>query len=142
MAPAIDSTLLEQQDHWPQTTYSILDEMVSRGNLVAGFLKSELQQLRIILEKLPSPPHNRLAAAEPPHYDSGRASTPHRSKVRTENNLAVPQAIDNQPLSKNMLIGDFTWTDGLTTEQLLTVADSIDLNGLEWMPSTLIEFGE
>lgn len=46
MAPAIDASLVVDTSTWLQRGYDILDDMVSRGNLVAVQLKSELRQLQ------------------------------------------------------------------------------------------------
>ncbi|KAL3467055.1 hypothetical protein BJX64DRAFT_274107 [Aspergillus heterothallicus] len=52
MAPAIDSNLMDNQMPWLQKSCVVLDDMITRGNLIARFRKAELEQLDSLLSQL------------------------------------------------------------------------------------------
>lgn len=115
-----------------QKTHVILDEMVSRGNLIAAFRKSELQQLDETLTKL----HTTTSANLAPARD----------------NTTVMQGFDGDPTTTGggggESLGDIgsshsqmpfeplhDWNseEGLSGDQLIAVADSLDFTDLDWL---------
>lgn len=50
-APSIDPCLLEDPEPWLDKAYEVLEEMVYRGNTVARFRRTELDQLRELLKQ-------------------------------------------------------------------------------------------
>jgi len=51
LAPFVDPYLLDDSLPWLQKAYDVLDEMVYRGNQIAAFRRSDLQQLHDLLRE-------------------------------------------------------------------------------------------
>lgn len=117
----------EQNESWLQTTHLKLDEMVSRGNLIAGFRKAELQQLDETLTRL--------------HSTSTNSATTHGP---------VMQSLAGEPTGEEGLrdigssqsqmqfepLHDWNSEEGLSGDQLIAVADSLDFTNLDWLSAT------
>lgn len=156
LAPAIDTTLLERHIPWADTAYSVLDGMISRGNLTAKARKSELQQLESILNQIPLSFANQPVASgsnsarlhpqqrtnEPFSMGStdGAASQAHTYQMDAANVAMqeptwkhgltadqLPTQASNEPMDLS------TWNYGFTADQLLMVADSLDIDGVDWL---------
>lgn len=122
MAASIDHSLLDGNNEVIQRSFQILDEMRVRGNLVAGLLKRELQQLEAILSQ-----------AQPIDY---------RRNSVTDSCLSMykgPASVDSQgnpydplPPFMDSTIGTADWQYSMTTEQMIRVADSLDFEGIDW----------
>lgn len=102
-----------------ELSYRILDEMTTRGNRVAGFLKAELQQLETILNQ-----------ALPLH---GRSISMADSCLSAHANAACQGNSEGMlPPFMDCAISDANWQYTMTTEQMIQVADSIDFEGIDW----------
>jgi proline utilization trans-activator len=136
MSTAIDASLLEGHGPWSEVAYSILDEMASRGNMIAVFRKRELQKLASVLSHLPPPKPGSQPEAERDHYgreNAQNASTgipPNWNPLNASNQMGTTN-LDYQPFDGTL------WPDELTAEQLMVIADSIGLDGLDWMTTSL-----
>ena len=120
----VDPSLLRKNESWQQTIYSVLDEMVSRGNLIAGLRKSELQQLEETLTRLHMTPANSSTAPDSATrgFDAGVSG---EECVR-----------DAGSSHSNMQFGplqDWNSEEGLSGDQLIAVADSLDFTNLDWL---------
>lgn len=123
VANAVDPTLQTGRDESQQITNSILDEMFSRGNLVAGLYKDELALLAQYLEKL----------------DAGTADQIDASGTSEQEGHHQTSSVMNDSLSADdMQLWDFD--SALTGEQLIEVADSLNLDGLEWLTNGSLNF--
>ena len=122
MSSAIDGSLLEGHEPWSERAYSILDEMASRGNMIAVYRKRELQKLASVLSHLPPPKVANQAQAE--HIQSTANAVPFNV-----NQMGMP-GMDYQ-------FDSAFWPDELNAEQLMLVADQLDLDGLDWMTASL-----
>lgn len=119
MAASIDSSLLGDEMQLTELSYRILDEMTTRGNRVAGFLKAEIQQLETILTQ-----------ALPLH---GRSDSMADSCLSTRINAASHGSSEGLlPPFMDCAISDANWQYTMTTEQMIQVADSIDFEGIDW----------
>ncbi|KAL4863875.1 hypothetical protein BDV12DRAFT_206112 [Aspergillus spectabilis] len=118
MAPAIDSALLESRKPWLQKSYMILDDMVSRGNLIAQFRKSELEQMSDLLYQLAP---DRLLESDDP-----------LRKGRQIGMSSPPPPVYRVPELP-------TLTDGLTTAEIMAVAESIDTGDVDWVAHAVTE---
>ena len=124
MGKVIDTRLLEDETFWTEAAYTILDEMISCGNMVAVMRKQELKHLTEVLS------HTR-----PPFHASVQRSgdcdrTPMPSDTQARNNLSVPDR-------NGHFTGDTFWNDEMTADQLLGIADALDLDGFDWMTASL-----
>ena len=136
MSKAIDASLLEGHGPWSEAAYDILDEMASRGNMIALFRKRELQRLASVLSQLPptimtgqpGAGHAQRGRLDPPTMDSGYFS--HGNLLNTANQMGTA-TMDYQPFDNNF------WQDEMGAEQLMLIADSLELDGLDWMTASL-----
>ncbi|KAE8331488.1 hypothetical protein BDV39DRAFT_189869 [Aspergillus sergii] len=123
-APAADASLLDDWTPWFHTSVTVLDEMISRGNLIAGFRKSELQQLAGML--------SHLADDGVIHStDLARKGQPDRIISR----LPSPSTPD-----RVFGISDIpNLHPGLTTAEIMAVAESIDTGDVDWIAHAVTE---
>ncbi|KAE8308255.1 hypothetical protein BDV41DRAFT_581645 [Aspergillus transmontanensis] len=123
-APAADASLLDDWTPWFHTSVTVLDEMISRGNLIAGFRKSELQQLAGML--------SHLADDEVIHStDLARKGQLDRIISR----LPSPSTPD-----RVFGISDIpNLHPGLTTAEIMAVAESIDTGDVDWIAQAVTE---
>jgi hypothetical protein len=131
----VDPSLLRDKGPWLETCFSILDEMISRGNLIAGFHKSELQQLDANLKLLPSSPRT-----DPPTHEPGQTSAP--NAINSVNMNAADETMsggDSIPMGFDYL-NEWNSDDGLSGEQLMALADSLDFGQLDWLGSDISSF--
>lgn len=127
MTAAISPILLADHSPWSQCAYDILDDMNARGNLAARLIQSELRQL-----------------------DAGLAQI----RIRDNTELTVPasalcelgEPIDVVPPSTSTgynpslepdLAQSFAQHYELSSDQLLELANSLDIDGLTFPVSSL-----
>ncbi|KAH0392946.1 hypothetical protein KCU89_g12928, partial [Aureobasidium melanogenum] len=119
MAAVIDPSLLGEEIQLTELSYRILDEMATRGNQVAGFLRLELQQLKTILSQAAPMGHRQVSITD--SFISNRVNA-----ASDENSGGIlPPFMDCD-------ISDANWQYTMTTEQMIQVADSIDFEGIDW----------
>lgn len=113
VADVVDPSLLVGCQESRDIAHSVLDEMFSRGNLVAGSYKDELAILEQYLAKL-----------------DNDVTYPARA-------VYVPEVSSSNTLSftDEETIDDWLLENGISGEQLNEVADSLNLDGLEWLTS-------
>lgn len=138
LANAVDTSLLRDKGPWLQTSFEVLDEMISRGNLIAGFHKSELQQLDEKLKMLPATPRSQPSA---------RPSTSEGPFVHRPNSVGVPYEQTDPgsglAMGYDYLLNEWNSDDGLSGEQLMALADSLDFGAigqLDWLDSDMAAF--
>ncbi|OGM44511.1 Zn(II)2Cys6 transcription factor [Aspergillus bombycis] len=123
-APAADASLLDDWTPWFHTSVTVLDEMISRGNLIAGFRKSELQQLAGMLSQL-------TADGDLQSVELARKGQLDRIISR----LPSPSTPD-----RVFGISDIpNLHPGLTTAEIMAVAESIDTGDVDWIAHAVTE---
>jgi hypothetical protein len=127
MAASVDPSLVKDPAPW----------LISRGNMVARLTKSELEQLKGNLTRLPSGGDGITAPVTRAANARSSLAAPEMSSQTIGNHLPVEPGpapyIDPQTSSTDFSIDDFNWQDGLTAEQLMNFADSMDLSALDWL---------
>jgi hypothetical protein len=132
----VDSSLLENQSSWLEKAYSFLETMVSSGNRIAAFRVIELRKLDEMLGDFLLTQHR-----------PSTASTMHDSGVGTQQTnvgLSFPEGYHTtaglMPLDDSMpppyagLSDEGSgFGDDLTAEQILAVAESMDIEGTDWL---------
>ncbi|KAL4880748.1 hypothetical protein BJY04DRAFT_207920 [Aspergillus karnatakaensis] len=116
LAPAIDAALLESRKPWLHKSYVILDDMISRGNLIAQFRKSELEQMSDLLYQL-----------APDRFPQGDDSL--RKQIDMSSPLPPAYRVPELP----------SLNDGLTTAEIMAVAESIDTGDVDWVAHAVTE---
>ncbi|KAG2411516.1 hypothetical protein HFD88_009072 [Aspergillus terreus] len=113
VVPAVDSCLLDEADNWLRKCYMVLDEMISRGNRIAAYRKSELDQLSRMLE-------------ETPDESLGKVDYDMRSQLPS---FLTPHSDDHPEIDGN----------GFTTAEIMAVAESIDIGDVDWIAHAVTE---
>ncbi|KAM5345814.1 hypothetical protein ACJ41O_011675 [Fusarium nematophilum] len=130
MAAGIDSSLLQDHSPWSQRAYAIMDEMSSRGNLVAEMVAAELRQLEGLLNKV------RVKDSEPVSLVSIHVrSTPGESHA--EDMDAAANTINVAGYSQGFEIDEqdefgLGLSYELSAEQLMNIANSLEIDSLTW----------
>ncbi|OQV04959.1 Fungal Zn2-Cys6 binuclear cluster domain-containing protein [Cladophialophora immunda] len=139
MAATVDSSLVKDCSPWLQRSHAVFDEMISRGNRVARMIKSELQQLENILNRLSSNEENQPVIFTRPSSLRGSLSQDDRHfRTAAAQPSLIPLApppytASSQPTNNDFPMDELSWQDGITAEQLLNFADSMDLSALDWL---------
>jgi proline utilization trans-activator len=122
LAGFVDSSLLNTQSPWLSKAFAFLDIIVDSGNRIAGFRLRELRKLEgmlaeysVLQTQLPyTPTASHNDTCPPPNQD-----------------LVQPYAVLNDESSG--------FGDDLTAEQILAVADSMELEGTDWLSTATVE---
>lgn len=117
--PVIDSHLLDDSTTWLRKSYLVLDEMISRGNRIAAFRKSELEQLGSMLSDLS---HDALGQVDQ------SATMPQIPLIPAFNG-------DDDALGDP----DSNSNSGLMTAEIMAVAESIDTGDVDWIAHAVTE---
>ncbi|KAE8414621.1 hypothetical protein BDV36DRAFT_298852 [Aspergillus pseudocaelatus] len=130
MAPTIDPTLIKNQSIWLKRSYSVLEYIISCGNMVAVQVKSELRHLDDILSRWPM--DDEFNQGEAPQQQSSRSSLPPEGPS-PKSALPQPMIVQNnfQPLEDTLQMEGVWWQEGLSSEYLINFANSIDLDSLD-----------
>ena len=120
----VDPSLLGKDEAWLQKTNTILEEMVSRGNLVAELRKAELQQLGETLTRLhsrPTAPLHAQGPAEPVFeaYPGGGYGARDAESTRS------PTQFES--------LHDWNSEEGFNGDGLNAVADALDFTPPDWL---------
>lgn len=125
LAASIDPGLLRDHSPWSQRAYAIFDEMGIRGNLSARLTRSELQQLDGELDRLGMKESTSLQsttyALREPDEGSYLVGAAPRVAPDGHGNALEPNSIEN-----------FEQHYELSPNQLMDLANSLDLNSLTW----------
>lgn len=139
MGPAID--IRWNYPTWLEKAYSIFEEMIEHGNLIAKFRRSELQLLDELLSCFPQD-HPRCLSA-PVSFPNNvlNPPAPHVSLASSfpPSTHALHQDLLSDPGPP--LDDEHGLTNGLTAAQIMAVADSIESIDTEWMSNAMVEHG-
>ncbi|GAB1218540.1 hypothetical protein ATERTT37_007799 [Aspergillus terreus] len=113
VVPAVDPCLLDESDNWLHKCYMVLDEMISRGNRIAAYRKSELDQLSRML-------------GETSDESLGKVDYGMRSQLPS---FLTPHSDDHAEIDGN----------GFTTAEIMAVAESIDIGDVDWIAHAVTE---
>jgi proline utilization trans-activator len=131
ISPAIDDQRIKDQPAWVQRVLMLLESMVSAGNLIASWRKSEIQQLDQMINKI-----LELRSKTPIPADIVHASASLQQVLRDPENLPLNQ--DSMQLqSFNMMhVGT---GDDISADQIMAIASSIQEEDVEWMDRAIAE---
>ncbi|KIW45224.1 uncharacterized protein PV06_03626 [Exophiala oligosperma] len=154
IAATVDPSLVDHSHpQWLQRTHAVLDEMVSRGNRVAGMIKLELSQLQDILGRLPPLDKDGRNLRRDPRATTGRQSDHLMQDVNrvmtanvgaTQSSRQIPADATSSPpcmmnppaessVSDEFVTEYINWQEGFPAEQLINFAESMDLSALDWL---------
>ncbi|RDW76925.1 hypothetical protein BP6252_04978 [Coleophoma cylindrospora] len=137
LAPAVDPLLSENPQQSLRVAYNALDEMAFRGNIIAATRKSELHLLEDLLSRIPfsavAPSGTENDASK--SHAQGKAQAEHNQIEGGFNSLDMNGLVHNVvpvPTDPEILASEY-WSHELGSEQLLALADSLELDGIDWM---------
>ncbi|KNG82270.1 hypothetical protein ANOM_009869 [Aspergillus nomiae NRRL 13137] len=125
LAAAIDPSLLRDHSPWSQRAYAIFDDMTARGNLSARLIRSELKQLDSELSQLAM--KGNMATVLPTHAP--------RESREGDNPVAMVPPVESGEHSHSLgskSAEGFEEHYELRPDQLMDLANSLDLNSLTW----------
>ena len=128
----VDPSLLRKNEAWVEKTHLILDEMVCRGNLIAGLRKAELEQLDETLTKLHSTSGNRVTT----HHT---ATTQGFEGDHSAGGESVRDFSSSHSHMQFEPLRDWNSEEELSGEQLIAVADSLDFTNLDWLTAAPLD---
>lgn len=106
--------------------FSVLDDMSLQGQLQAGEQKQQLQHLQQVFCTIPYP------LSQTPEF-------PASNSVQTQHDPASAVVIGPMGLpdgtDENAFAEDAIWRTDFTAEHLMAIANTLDLDGIDWMTS-------
>ncbi len=136
-AQSVDSSLVKDHSPWTQRALTVLDEMISRGNLVAKLIKTELERLQDILNSLPPKAvvhAGNVTRSSHVRGHDGQQSRRLGTRAASPALLPPPSYLDStQAMQNEFPLEELIWHDGFTAEELVNFADSMDLEALDWL---------
>ena len=127
IASFTDPSLVDDRTAWLQKTNIILDEMISRGNLIADFRKSELGQLTRMLSQVS--PDRQFDIDNPPKLKPPGGNPTRPSSPFASNHYGAVDGVTALPML------DY----GLTTAEIMDAAESIDTGDVDWIAHAVTE---
>lgn len=126
LAPVLDAELLTNNAPWMDRLFSLLDEMAVQGQLQAGAQKYQLHHLQQVFCSIPYP------LSQTPEVPAGASNTHQESLANDVNigNMAMPEGADDTTFAD-----DAIWRTDFTAEHLMAIANTLDLDGIDWMTS-------
>lgn len=121
MSNATHSSLVQDHSHWMDRAYTIISEMSSRGSVIAGMIKGELKHVDSNLQQLLS---------------SGDESVGLAGDILQESGCSDEAPVeDSQGDFESSMFNSSDLQYELSAEQLISVADALDMDSLAWMDS-------
>lgn len=137
LAGTVDPSLFRDVDRsWLQAVYVLLEEMVSRGNQIARFVTSELHQLDEAIKLLPSTSSSATAAQQSTAKQGPPPSQPDVGITHEANNS---MGANGQTSITPDFFSEWNSDDGLSGDQLMALANSLDFEHLDWLDTDLLQ---
>jgi proline utilization trans-activator len=129
----VDESLLDNQAMWLEKAYGFLETMVASGNRIAAFRVIELRKL-----------DDMFADYQVNQHQPSTSSTMQESSQQRHAGLSFPEGYHSiaglMPQDESMpppytgLSDEGSgFGDDLTAEQILAVAESMDIEGTDWL---------
>ncbi|KAF2152900.1 hypothetical protein K461DRAFT_254853 [Myriangium duriaei CBS 260.36] len=136
LAEVVDPSLMRSVGSWLNKALSALEEMSTRGNLIASYHRSELKLLHENLHQIMTVPAGSLATG----LHAGIGSAPMTNDVP---NLPY-EGLDGQSHISSENMGGWPTDDGFSGEQWTDVVNSLDeLTGLDALESAFfVQMGD
>ncbi|OTA61629.1 Zn(II)2Cys6 transcription factor [Hypoxylon sp. EC38] len=138
VAPSLDPQMFENGVLWLKQAHSLFDEMITAGNQVAVFRKTELQNIDDMLRGIQE-------VHRQPEVHSIDTTRPQGSSFEYEPLSANPLAsitanmVSHIPVQENGALYENGIGDPLTSAQVMDMANSIDTGDAEWMSQAIVE---
>ena len=130
----VDFSLMDNQSSYLDKAYSFLETMISSGNRIAAFRNIELRKLDEMLTEYTLCQH-RPSAASPSM--TGPSPTMRRTILFPEGYHSTADLLHGEDALPPPYTGisdeGSGFGDDLTAEQILAVAESMDIEGTDWL---------
>jgi proline utilization trans-activator len=141
VARFVDLTLLDDRIPWLRKAYDLLDAIIDGGNRIADFRKRELHRLEEMLAEYSLTQGNALnTTINNSIGGSGSQSPPGLSYPETipctRGMMASPSGM---PLYSGFSDEGSGFGDDLSAEQILAVADSMDIESSDWLSFAVMD---
>ncbi|KAK7416873.1 hypothetical protein QQX98_004931 [Neonectria punicea] len=138
LGPVLDPKLLENESLWRQKSNAVFKELVGRGNLIAEFKQSELQQLDDMLRRLPATSGQTPNTINWDQEVGGNTISEPMTDATVDPTTVGSH--DDETLSSLLPGMEGYSTDvWLTTAQIIDMANSIANSDTEWVSHTITE---
>ncbi|KAH7075944.1 Zn(II)2Cys6 transcription factor [Paraphoma chrysanthemicola] len=132
----VDTKLLDNQAKWLENAYGYLEAIASSGNRIAAFRIIELRKLDEMLEDYRQNQHRPSTASTVP--DSGIAMPQSSVELSFPDGyrstaVLMPPDQGMTPMYTSLSDGGSGFGEDLTAEQILAVAESMDIDGTDWL---------
>lgn len=131
LAKAVNPALLRRCPDSLDMAHLVLDEMASRGNLVASHHKAELSLLETNLVQLATPLPTSASELIPP--------MPGPTGFLDVNGVIQQDSGLNQSPNSGASFPEWNSEDGMTGQQLMDMANNLDFGDLDTITSALFE---
>lgn len=136
----VDPQLLDSRSPWLQRSYTMFEEMVSGGNLIADFRKSEVQSLDEMLSHFHAAQSQSSSSPVALRQSGGLQQTHGGDPFQTSmpSATSLPLCQDILPLHPD--IGNSgNYGDDFTAEQIIALANSIESEDADWISRAMME---
>jgi hypothetical protein len=128
----LDAELIANSGPWMDRIFSLLDEMSAQGQLQAGVQKHQLQHLQQVFCSIPYP------LSQTPEFPPGATVMPQNAPAGGEIDAIGIVDVAEDPAFAD----DAIWRTDFTAEHLMAIANTLDLDGIDWMTSVSSGLGE
>jgi proline utilization trans-activator len=135
----VDSSLMGSQTSHLDKAYSFFETMVSNGNRIAQFRHAELRKLDDMLSEYSD--NRERPSTSPNTIDPGpNIQRPFSFPPGYQSTTALLNSQDTVPSSYTGISDEGSgFGDDLTAEQILAVAESMDMEGTDWLSFTTLD---
>lgn len=126
LAPFVGAELLVTSQPWLDMVYGVLDELTRQGHLQAAARKNEMQQLQQIFRQTTLSANETLNTQD----QAGRGVNAEQ-QIDTIFGSANEDPSIGCPNFTYNFFDDAIWPTTFTADQLMTVVDGLDLDGME-----------
>lgn len=132
----VDASLLDNQSTWLEKAYGFLETMVASGNRIAAFRVIELRKLDEMFADYQLNQHRPSKSST--MHDGGVGSHPQHAGLTFPDGYhstagLMPQDESMPPPYTGLSDEGSGFGDDLTAEQILAVAESMDIEGTDWL---------
>jgi hypothetical protein len=136
----VDPTLLNDQVSWADKAFAFFDAMISSGNRIAEFRLRELRKLdemltEYSLHQAQLPPTSGFTPTNPPVQQQ----TPGPLYMEGDQTTAMMPTQETVHTYGGMSDEGSGYGDDLTADQILAFAESMDIEGTDWLNFTTMD---
>jgi proline utilization trans-activator len=134
----VDSTLLEDRTSWLEKAFALMEAMIAGGNRIADYRMRELRRLDEMLAEYAatqgrSPLLEALYQQQLTQANKNTIRTATEDLGGSSSTKPMFASPDGGPLYSGFSDEGSGFGDDLTAEQLLAVAESMDIEGTDWL---------